>query len=55
MNNLLLLVLTTTFLLPTLAKSDANHFGAGGVFELGLGDSKIPLTPTQEQQQVRHI
>ena len=55
MNRFLLLALTTTFLLPTLAKSDTNNFGAGGVFELDLGDSEIPLTPKQEQQQVRHI
>ena len=31
----MIIVLTTTFLFPTLAKSNANHFGAGGVFELG--------------------
>ena len=30
-------------------QSDTNHFGAGGVFELDLGDSEIPLTPKQER------
>ena len=28
-----------------------SHFGAGGVFELDLGDSEIPLTPKQEKEQ----
>ena len=28
-----------------------NKFGAGGVFELDLGDSEIPLTPKQEREQ----
>ena len=28
-----------------------SHFGAGGVFELDLGDSEIPLTPKQEREQ----
>jgi len=27
------------------------HFGAGGIFELDLGDSEIPLTPKQEREQ----
>ena len=48
MNKLLLLALTTTLLSLTSitpSQSDTNHFGAGGVFELDLGDSEIPLTP----------
>ena len=50
------------FLLPLLfylvafsaSKSDASHshFGAGGIFELDLGDSEIPLTPKQEKEQI---
>ena len=51
MKELLLLALTTNILLPTPSQSDTNHFGAGGVFELDLGDSEIPLTPKQEREQ----
>ena len=51
MRRLLLLALTTTLLFPTPSQSDTNHFGAGGVFELDLGDSEIPLTPKQEREQ----
>ena len=51
MKNLLPLALTTALLLPTPSQSDTNHFGAGGVFELDLGDSEIPLTPKQEREQ----
>ena len=51
MNKLLPLALTTVLLLPTPSQSDTNHFGAGGVFELDLGDSEIPLTPRQEREQ----
>ena len=51
MNRLLLLALTTTLLFPTPSQSDTNHFGAGGIFELDLGDSEIPLTPKQERKQ----
>ena len=51
MNRLLLLALTTTLLFPTPSQSDINHFGAGGVFELDLGDSEIPLTPKQKREQ----
>ena len=51
MNKLLLLALTATLLFPTPSQSDTNHFGAGGVFELDLGDSEIPLTPKQEREQ----
>ena len=28
-----------------------SHFGEGGIFELDLGDSEIPLTPKQEKEQ----
>ena len=51
MNKLLLLALTTRLLFPTPSQSDTNHFGAGGVFELDLGDSEIPLTPKHEREQ----
>ena len=51
MKNFLLLSLTTTLLFPSPSQSDTNHFGAGGVFELDLGDSEIPLTPKQEREQ----
>ena len=48
---LVILVLVTNLLFPTPSQSDTNHFGAGGVFELDLGDSEIPLTPKQEREQ----
>ena len=51
MNKLLLLTLTDTLIFPNPSQSDTNHFGAGGVFELDLGDSEIPLTPKQEREQ----
>ena len=51
MNYLLLLALSTALLFPTPSQSDTNHFGAGGVFELDLSDSEIPLTPKQEREQ----
>ena len=51
MNRYLQLALIATFLLPTLSRSDTNHFGAGGPFELDLGDSEIPLTPKQAREQ----
>ena len=51
MNKLLLLALTATLIFPTPSQSDTNHFGSGGVFELDLGDSEIPLTPKQEREQ----
>ena len=51
MNKLLVLALSTTLILPTPSQSDTNHFGAGGVFELDLGDSEIPMTPKQEREQ----
>ena len=51
MKHFLLLALSAGFLLPINALSDNNHFGAGGLFELDLGDSEIPLTPKQEREQ----
>ena len=51
MKRFLLLALTAGILFPDLARSDTNHFGAGGIFELDLGDSEIPLTPKQEREQ----
>ena len=51
MKSFLLLALTTTLIFPIPSQSDTNHFGAGGVFELDLGDSEIPLTPKQEKEQ----
>ena len=51
MKNFLLLALTTTLLFPIPSQSDTNHFGAGGVFELDLGDSEITLTQKQEKEQ----
>ena len=51
MNKLLLLALTTSLLFPTPSQSETNYFVAGGVFELDLGDSEIPLTPKQEREQ----
>jgi len=51
MNRFLLLALTTALLFPAPSQSETNHFGAGGLFELDLGDSEIPLTPKQEREQ----
>ena len=51
MKNFLLLSLPTALLFPSPSQSDTNHFGVGGVFELDLGDSEIPLTPKQEREQ----
>ena len=51
MTRFLLLALIAGLLLPTPSQSDTNHFGAGDVFELDLGDSEIPLTPKQERKQ----
>ena len=42
--------LALSCLFPTPSQSDTNHFGAGGVFELDLGDSK-PLTPKEKGKQ----
>tara|TARA_Y100001968_G_scaffold160119_1_gene146333 strand:+ start:70 stop:315 length:246 start_codon:yes stop_codon:yes gene_type:complete len=55
MNKLLVLALTATLIFHTPSQSDSNHFGAGGVFELDLGDSEIPLTPKQEKEQLRFL
>ena len=54
MNKLYLLPLLTLISLTSIkpSQSDTNHFGAGGVFELDLGDSEIPLTPKQEREQM---
>ena len=53
MNKLYFLPLLTLISLTSItpSQSDTNHFGAGGVFELDLGDSEIPLTPKQEREQ----
>ena len=51
MKNYLLPLLTAGLLFPSIAISETNHFGAGGIFELDLGDSEIPLTPKQEREQ----
>ena len=52
MKNFLLLALTSILIFPTSSQSDTNHFGAGRIFELDLGDSEIPLTPKQEREQM---
>ena len=53
MNKLYFIPLLTLISLTSItpSQSDTNHFGAGGVFELDLGDSEIPLTPKQEREQ----
>ena len=51
MNSFIVLALIATLLFPIPSMSDTNHFGSGGVFELDLGDSDIPLTPKQEREQ----
>ena len=55
MKRFLLLALTTALLFPTPSQSDTNHFGAGGIFELDLGDSEIPLTPKQEREREQKL
>ena len=45
-----LLFLLSLVSIPAL-QSETNHFGAGGSFELDLGDSEIPLTQKQEKEQ----
>ena len=52
MNSFIVLALIATLIFTTPSQSDTNHFGAGGVFELDLGDSEIPLTPKQEREQM---
>ena len=51
MKSFLILALTATVLFPTPSQADTNHFGAGGVFELDLGDSEILFTPKQKRGQ----
>ena len=51
MNSIIVVALIATFLFPIPSQSDTNHFGAGGVFELDLGASEIPLTAKQEREQ----
>ena len=51
MKKFLLLAITATLIFHMPSQSDTKHFGAGGVFELDLGDSEIPLTPKQEREQ----
>ena len=53
MNKLYFLPLLTCITLTSItpSQSDTNHFGAGGVFELDLGDGEIPLTHKQEKEQ----
>ena len=51
MKGFILIVLTVGLSFPPPSQSDTNHFGAGGVFELDLDDSEIPLTPKQEREQ----
>ena len=53
MNKLYFIPLLTLISLTSItpSQSDTNHFGAGGIFELDLGDSEIPLTPKQEKEQ----
>ena len=51
MNNYILPLLLITLLFPNPSQADTNHFSVGGVFELDLGDSEIPLTPKQQKEQ----
>ncbi len=51
LKNFLLLALISILIFPTSSQSDTNHFGAGGVFDLDLVDSEIPLTPKKEREQ----
>ena len=51
MKRFLLLALSTTLFFPTSSQSDTNHFGAGRIFELDLGDSEIPLTPRKKERK----
>ena len=48
---LITLLLLLSLLSITASQAETNHFGAGGLFELDLGDSEIPLTPKQEREQ----
>ena len=53
MNKHYLLLLLTLISLTSISpsQSDTNHFGAGGIFALDLGDGEIPLTPKKEREQ----
>ena len=51
MKNFILFALATSIFFPRPSQSDTNHFGAGGAFELDLGDSEMPLTPQQEKKK----
>tara|TARA_Y100001968_G_scaffold265445_1_gene254631 strand:- start:1650 stop:1919 length:270 start_codon:yes stop_codon:yes gene_type:complete len=51
MNIFIVPALIATLLFPTPSRSDTNHFGAGGVFELDFGDSEMPLTQKQEKEE----
>ena len=51
MKNYLVLAISATLFFLNPSQADTNHFGAGGIFELDLGDSEIPLTPKQEREQ----
>ncbi|WP_269609269.1 hypothetical protein [Prochlorococcus marinus] len=51
MKSYLILILLLSLTAISFTKADTNHFGAGGLFELDLGDSEIPLTPKQEREQ----
>ena len=49
MNNLLLLAISLSFLLPISSQSNTNYFGVGGVFEFDLGDREISLKPMKKE------
>ena len=53
MNKFYLLLILTVLSLTSIApsQSETNHFDAGGIFELDLDNSEIPLTPKQEKEQ----
>ena len=49
MNRLFLPTLGAAVIFSSISKSNTNHFGVGGFFELDLGDSEIPLIPKQKR------
>tara|TARA_B100000945_G_C20097839_1_gene464407 strand:- start:73 stop:243 length:171 start_codon:yes stop_codon:yes gene_type:complete len=51
MKKFLLTALIVQLFILNLSKSETNHFGAGGIFELYLGESEIALTPKKEREQ----
>tara|TARA_B100000214_G_scaffold41752_1_gene26202 strand:+ start:217 stop:411 length:195 start_codon:yes stop_codon:yes gene_type:complete len=55
MKKLLLTTLTAVLLLHIPLQSETNHFGEGGVFELDLDDSDIPLTPQEKRAQKKFL